>query len=162
MKFGAFYSTKPSGLGLGLSICRSIIEAHGGRLWASANLPRGASFNSPCRRSQILRRDAALVSRPEEQATRPRVLLWDKSRRRTSRSNCPPRRKPILPQVSRVAPKSAKPYRPQPASYARANPVSQPFSSPRTAAPNRGSPHWPSRRRRSLHPSPISFLRPPH
>src|ERR1700756_1748030 len=34
------------------------------------------AFNSPCRRSQTLRRDAALVSRPKEQATRPRVLLW--------------------------------------------------------------------------------------
>ena len=34
------------------------------------------SFNSPCRRSQTLRRDAALASRPKEQATRPRVLLW--------------------------------------------------------------------------------------
>ena len=42
--FEAFYTTKSTGLGMGLAICRSIIEAHGGRLWASANEPRGAVF----------------------------------------------------------------------------------------------------------------------
>jgi signal transduction histidine kinase len=42
--FDAFYTTKPGGFGLGLSICRSIIEAHGGRLWATANVPQGAVF----------------------------------------------------------------------------------------------------------------------
>jgi len=54
--FDAFYTTKSSGLGMGLSICRSIIEAHGGRIWARANEPRGAVFHFtlPLERDEVV------------------------------------------------------------------------------------------------------------
>jgi len=48
--FDAFYTTKSGGMGMGLSICRSIIEAHKGRIWAEKNVPQGATFQFtlPC------------------------------------------------------------------------------------------------------------------
>jgi PAS domain S-box-containing protein len=54
--FEAFYTTKSDGLGMGLAICRSIIEAHGGRLWATANEPRGAvfQFTIPIERNETI------------------------------------------------------------------------------------------------------------
>jgi len=65
--FEAFYTTKPSGVGMGLSICRSIIAAHGGRLWAEANQPRGAVFRFTLPRAgRDLRNAGGEARRPVE------------------------------------------------------------------------------------------------
>jgi PAS domain S-box-containing protein len=53
--FDAFFTTKPNGMGMGLAICRSIMEAHGGRLWASAAVPNGSIFHIALPRADTLK-----------------------------------------------------------------------------------------------------------
>jgi len=60
--FDAFYTTKAEGIGMGLSISRSIIEAHGGRLWATANEPHGAVFRFSLPLAEAQSQDTGLVT----------------------------------------------------------------------------------------------------
>jgi C4-dicarboxylate-specific signal transduction histidine kinase len=60
--FDAFYTTKPSGMGMGLSICRSIIQAHGGRVWATANVPQGAVIQFTLPVGESVQREGTLLA----------------------------------------------------------------------------------------------------
>jgi signal transduction histidine kinase len=71
--FESFYSTKPNGMGIGLSICRSIVEAHDGRLWAVSNQPCGAVF-------QFTLRAYETASAPQPlEAPNTHMASWPKS-----------------------------------------------------------------------------------
>jgi len=89
--FNAFYTTKSSGLGMGLSICRSIIDAHGGRLWAEANEPRGAIFHFILPRAD---KEFTNPPRPVHMAAAPHEDTASGAARQTaSEGNKPPHRR---------------------------------------------------------------------
>ena len=62
--FDAFYTTKPGGMGMGLSICRSIVEAHGGRIWVSRTDGPGATLQFTLPVGESVQREATLVVAP--------------------------------------------------------------------------------------------------
>ncbi len=66
--FDAFYTTKPTGMGMGLRISHTIIESHGGRLWATTNTPRGAVFSFTLPTGGQARRAGESVTNSTEQA----------------------------------------------------------------------------------------------